>query len=513
MPVYGDVLRWNAVDVRGDDELLQHGDIINVVEGGLIIDFHCANQRARFIEYTRTFLCPFMPRKIEAEKEDLQVVLRRYPDGAWIWYPARTPVHGRFKCADAELMEIQLTEGTVRQLVPVGQIRAAPSPTNLKWHCVPKGAFVVRSCSLPAAYWLRGSQLLGEIFKRKLSQHYKVWCTSLLSQTVLYLQRATDSPLTSEQVESMYYDAKMAVAYGTSFDVKLLQLQWEREATKPRKVSGNRNRSLPLPVELLVEVFQSLDSIERIRCHRVCSLWDRILAIEANFPDVRVSIGHPDYGMLNWASRGIYGAALCLLKCLSRRTKMVIIMRCDDCFDSLAQLIASILAPDTVPTLVFYQCWWRDDDSVGDIVNGIVEELVECSVCERFVWKDCVIDTNFVAAHFSLYSSSVRQGDELKRLLWDSFEANNGCMMTLSSDVTEWISDRITGERNEEMKDKMVEVLNSFQSEDPRPSTHYRGRTWTTATLRDLDPSKLTPLTAEALTKCSDFKTESDSDD
>ncbi|XP_055330593.1 uncharacterized protein LOC129582976 [Paramacrobiotus metropolitanus] len=424
MPFYGneegDVTRWNAVEVRSDDGILQHGDVINVAEGGLIIDFHCAHQRAQFVEYKRTFHSRSSPRYSESER-NLEVLQRRYPDGAWIWKTGRIPTVGQFVCEDAQLMELQLTGGTVKQLVPTSQIREPPSQTDLKERRVRKNDFVVRCCRLPGGYWGDSSQLLKHIFENRLSRRYSVVCTSLLSQTVLYLQDRNAVPLTSDQAKETYCWAKKDVEAGPSVDMgtRALHRQWNSAAQKPRKVSVGMETSLPLPDKLLVETFGSLDSIGRIRCRRVCSLWDSILSAEVNFPDVRVSGGHPDFGVLTDAYQGIYWAASCLVKCLSSRTKVIVItdVSSDRCSD-LATLINTLLTPATIPMLVFYGCdWCSDDATVEYVVGGVVETLRECRACETVVWKNCDMIARVLTAHVAQHSFRARSGDELEREL------------------------------------------------------------------------------------------------
>ncbi|XP_055349886.1 uncharacterized protein LOC129596584 [Paramacrobiotus metropolitanus] len=506
MPVYGEegwVYGWNAVDVRIDGHL-QHGDVINVAPGGLIVDFHCASQRAHFVAYGLVFHCPFTKHNL---KPDKQALLRRYPDGAWIWYPGRVVERLRFSSDDAQLLDMQLPEGTVRQVVPLHQLRTAPSDAVLEKLCVGQDHFVIRSCPLPGGFWSDGSQLRREIFKCGLSWLHVV-CTSLLNQTVLYLQPEKDTPLTFAQVEGVYDRAKTVEESGSPpTDTGLLHVllrQRANPADEHRKISDGARKVFPLPTELLVEIFQSLDSIGRIRCRRVCPLWNDILTTEANFPDVRVSGGHPDYGVLTFDLPGIYWAAVGLQKCLSSHTKMVIISSLHDfkCVE-LAPLIDILVTSSRIPMLVFYCCHFGDEhDDIRGIMYTSACIFVECSAVDRVVWKKCDMCDRHLKAEIQHYTFNTTPGDALDGELWDVFEKH--LVLTKPLDrpaLATSIADCIAHRSSELTGEQIVKALNYYQRVDPRLSTPYRGRKWTTATLADLDASKLTTLTASAVSE------------
>ncbi|XP_055349881.1 uncharacterized protein LOC129596578 [Paramacrobiotus metropolitanus] len=354
MAMYGEegsVHGWNAVDVRVDDHL-QHGDVINVAPGGLIIDFRCAKQRALFVEFDRVYHSPHSTQhSFQPEK---QALLRRYPDGAWIWYTGRVVNMWRFSSDSAQLLDVELPAGAVRQVVHFHQVRTIPSEADWEELRVGNDDFVIRSCQLPAAFLAEGSELRRELFQCRLNYRYQVVCTSVLSQTVVYLQRQNKAPLTADQVDGIFKQVKKEERRRRPRDTAHLQLVLRQRAdvaNKPRKTSGGAGAaSLPLPAELLVEIFQSLDSIGRVRCRRVCPLWNDILTTEAYFPDVRVSAGHPDYGVLTFAGPGIYWAGACLLRCVSSRTKMVIISSVGlyQCVE-LTALLGMLLEPVKIP--------------------------------------------------------------------------------------------------------------------------------------------------------------------
>ncbi|XP_055349900.1 uncharacterized protein LOC129596599 [Paramacrobiotus metropolitanus] len=505
MPVYGDqnrrVCGWNTVDVLIDGHL-QHGDVINLAQGGLIVDFRCATQRAQFVEYGRAFHCPFLAYQIRSSEPNKQVLLRRYPDGAWIWYSGHV-VQGGFSCLDADMMEVDMPQGTVRQLVPGDQIR---SEMELGGWRVGQDDFVIRSCPLPPAYWSGASQLCGQIFKYQLSQRFNVLCTSLLSQTLLYLQRNEDTPLTLEQVKGVFDTAKEEEHTGTSQYIQKIFRQRISTPKKGRKSSGDCRRCLPLPTELLLEIFRSLDSIGRIRCRRVCRVWNTLLTTEGYFPHICVSVGHPDDGVLTnaWVWHGFYWAASCLLQCLTNRTRMVIIRSADiERCRNLAGLINDILKPARLPTLVFYECEMGDEENYLDTaVDKLVSMFGECSACDRVLWKKCDIRDLYLKADVAQHSFFAHPKQELERELYEVFENNLILGKPLNRPaLAASITDCIAHKSSELTEKQIVKALNEYQRWDPRLSTAYRGRKWTPAALGDLDASKLTTTTAVILSE------------
>ncbi|XP_055330720.1 uncharacterized protein LOC129583051 [Paramacrobiotus metropolitanus] len=263
---------------------------------------------------------------------------------------------------------------------------------------------------------------------------------------------------------------------------------------------------LSLPAELLIEVFRSLDSVGRIRCRRVCPLWDGILTTEANFPDVQVSFGHPDYGVLNFAHHGMYWMAVCLRKCLSSRTKVAIIMdiggeRCEQ----VSALLDMILTPARLPILLFDNCDWSAAyAAVGGVVDSVAQTFRK-SGCNKVVWKRCEMADRLLKARVARHTFSAASSGELESELWDLFEKN--LVLTKPVDRTTLstsVADCLAGRSTALTAGQIVEALNKYQRVDPRPSTPYRHREWTEASIGDLDPSRLTTLTAAVLSKSID---------
>ncbi|XP_055334247.1 uncharacterized protein LOC129585555 [Paramacrobiotus metropolitanus] len=180
------VSAWNAVDVRMKSKKLKHGHVINVAEGGLIIDFGCENQRAKFIKFGRIFHCFY--NHFSRATRDAQVLLRSPTTGAWIWYPGQVIDLGEYRPGYAQLVEVQLPDRTVRELFPMEQVRQPPTVRYLRGELkVWEGHFIIHSRKLPGVGWAWESHWLKEVFKRELRERLGVLCTSLLGSTVQYL--------------------------------------------------------------------------------------------------------------------------------------------------------------------------------------------------------------------------------------------------------------------------------------------------------------------------------------
>ncbi|XP_055355593.1 uncharacterized protein LOC129600935 isoform X2 [Paramacrobiotus metropolitanus] len=73
---------------------------------------------------------------------------------------------------------------------------------------------------------------------------------------------------------------------------------------------------LALPLEVLKEIFLSLDTVDRVRCRRTCHLWARLLAADDVGSEVRVALpGH--------RVRDIYALYACVAKSITPATRTI----------------------------------------------------------------------------------------------------------------------------------------------------------------------------------------------
>ncbi|XP_055353181.1 uncharacterized protein LOC129599069 [Paramacrobiotus metropolitanus] len=483
---------WNAVEVLVDG-LLQLGRVVNVVENGLIIDFGCTSQRSHFVEYGRVFyscrtsdpLDPYLEPKV-------QILLRAGPLCPWVWYPGKAVSLGdESYYAAVYIVEVQLPHGVVKELLPMNQVRRSLSDADLACRRVQPRDLVIRGCPLPTA-WSGASRVLREVFPSKIPPARRVWCTQMLSQTLLYLQHRLDRELEPYELEELYQRLKKK--YNSKKISRHLPLARSLEVTgqgKKRKPRGSCDAVFQsFPSELLVEVFRLLDSIHRTRYRRVCALWNAILTTDAYFPDVRVSCRREDCPSSCMAP--LFWALSCLLHCVNTRTKKVIVMHmnmseCDDA-DTLVRYVLGRNC--RVGTLVFYECWLHYEGwDMSDTISGLRRIS---GMAERVVWLRCRVAEELLTAVVPQDSITCQPNEQVEVHLWDMFERN--LVVEKPIDLT-----RLSAVIKDKRFHQLRQILCDYQSVDPRFSTHYRGRQWTPSDLADLDVSRLTPVTVAAL--------------
>ncbi|XP_055356584.1 uncharacterized protein LOC129601737 [Paramacrobiotus metropolitanus] len=497
MFIYGDdvhsVYAWNAVDVLIDGQL-EHGLVIDVAETGLIIDFQCPERRAQLIEYGNMYHCYGDSGRLTAAA---QVLLRRLPDGAWIWYPGKViPVDG-YRYDDFELVDVERPYGTVRELVPREQTRPPLDDDWKRRRLVKKGEFVNRACPLPATHEFRlisECQMLGRVFNREAAKFFGAWFKSVHNQELLYLQHPFGKPLTAPIMRNICDKAAKKIWLVTHPDLA---------GYTPTQKAVTELSKLRLPPVLLVETFQSLGSIGRLRCRRVCHLWNTLLITNAYFPDVRVSGHSAEYRGEEFEANDLYWAVATLLKCLHSDTKLAVFSKlslCDARGRQLSAPIHHILKPGHLPVLVFHDCkfgGWMD--RIPKVISQTVDVVVQCA-CERVVWKQCRLPGNGLQALVSHHSLNVQSRQQLEQQLWDMFERNLVLARPLDRQaVQDWITasiPRVPNGRGASDEVKLIlKALNEYQSADPRESTRYRQREWTASNVIFVDVRQLTTLT------------------
>ncbi|XP_055354672.1 uncharacterized protein LOC129600236 isoform X2 [Paramacrobiotus metropolitanus] len=339
------------------------------------------------------------------------------------------------------------------------------------------------------------------MLKVRVNKRYSVLCTAVLSQTLLYLQEQYGTPLTPEQLEECD-EAKHEQMRDMSLPPPAQQATGchgaLRTGGKKRKAAG-KPRCLPLPTELLLEVFQSLDSIERIRCRRVCHAWNSILTTATYFPDVRVSGQAGYYEDFSWD--GTYWMLACLFKCITSATKMVVISNLDrNGFWHVAVPIKRVFNEHRqIPLVVLYKCELDEDyEGVPDLIERLAYKVWNCS-CARMIWSGgCIYyDGRTVGVGQRMFTIRSRADAEVQ--MWDLLENLQAAKEPLSVQaVSEWIADCLAHQRSTEIGEVLWR-LNEYQSPDPRPTSQYRGVKWTVSNIADLDVSKLSTLTVTVL--------------
>ncbi|XP_055356588.1 uncharacterized protein LOC129601739 [Paramacrobiotus metropolitanus] len=475
-----DVIEWNAVDVLIDCQL-HYGRVINVAETGLVIDFQCPERRSQLVAYGSIFRCD---KYLGRPTTHAQVLLRRHPAGAWIWYPGRVVPVDSYCYDDFELVEVQRPYGTVTEFLPWQQVRS-PTSREEDMRLVEKGDFVIRSCPVPGAFVPSEGPMLSEAFNREMARRNGALFTGVLNQELLYLYRQTSNPIPVGLVESVCINAA----------------KMNNKASTPDTTALPPCSNLGLPPVLLVEIFQSLDSIERIRCRRVCAVWNTLLTTQAYFPDVRVSSDSADYGAGKFPGDEVYWVAACLLKCLSSATRRVMVSQLQ-LYDArqLSAPIHRILKPGRLPVLVFHDCdVGGRTDRIQEVITRTVDLVAQCA-CDRVVWKNCRLADDNLTALVSYHSMDAQSRQGMEVQLWEVFERNLLLKKPLDRQAVEnWIIDCIPGVYSSDGLSEegrmILKALNEYQSADPRQSTRYRQRAWTPFNIVDVDVRQLTTLT------------------
>ncbi|XP_055349933.1 uncharacterized protein LOC129596626 [Paramacrobiotus metropolitanus] len=423
-----DVLAWNAVDVRLKNGQMQHGRVINVADGGLIIDFNCPGQREQFVKYKRIFQWTSSCDCLEEHGggKPVSVLLRRPVDGAWIWYIGKDISIGDDNDSRMEvaLVQAETPHGTVTELVPTRQVRAPQRNKRSEFERVKKTDFVIRRCVLSDAQLCAFHQLgptLQCVREQAIARPARYH--GLLGHTLYYLQNSWYTPLTPEEVDNDCNDARSEKdgGYSRLRSCWWMYRQWSvNTLSKTPEAGGSHQMDLPLPPELWVTVFQSLDSIERLRCRRVSPLWNSILTTEAHFPDVRLT-GCNSYYDADWhvTVKNIFWMVSGALKCLNKRTKLVVISELDLCDGrELVALIAHLLKAHRLP-LVFYRCDFQIERTpVVRIVHRLASLAWELALGGRLMLKDCRIVDDHLRILLSQHVFRFRSQVELERQLW-----------------------------------------------------------------------------------------------
>ncbi|XP_055353991.1 uncharacterized protein LOC129599704 [Paramacrobiotus metropolitanus] len=291
--------------------LFQHGEVINVAENGLIVDFQCSEQRSQLVSHDKIFSAFIAPHSVPyrswydeidgnsavTENVHVQVLWRSHPGAPWLWYPGRLLSRALFyPCATITFLiaEVQHDGWSAAELFPVNQVRFPPSEEDLAKRALPANAFVLRQSRLRENYWPTDTSF---------NQHFEaIRCVHIVStrnHMIEYLQRCDAQPLTEEKWVRWRNDYDLIRKY-------IAELQ-AKENAQPngsgmpsvgagvkRKNPGDdappeTGRVIPTETHLLREIFQSLDTVSRQQLRRVCPLWNSVLTGADSAHTVRVS--------------------------------------------------------------------------------------------------------------------------------------------------------------------------------------------------------------------------------
>ncbi|XP_055348429.1 uncharacterized protein LOC129595442 [Paramacrobiotus metropolitanus] len=537
---YEPVHQWNSVDVLTDSGLFQHGEVINVAENGLIVDFHCSGQRAQFVSFDKIFDSSEAPcsapyedwhRELQwnpalTENASVQVLCRPHPGAAWLWYPARLLQRAFFFPFDNIGMvwaAVDAGDRPLTELLPADQVRSPPSEPMMT---LPSGSFIVRVCRLPVDFWATTTFLAADHFHQQLEgQKVGVRVLVILRESLRYLQRTDDKPMTDEEVRNIYESSKEKFSEqqdtGAQNSPGLLQpavLETSRKRKHPDDPAQPEVEwVLPTAPHLLCEIFHSLDSISRVKLRRVCTLWNALLTGADSGRVVRITFALKPFFPLDNYFR-VLGAVAGLLKCTTASTDRIIIEHMvAEHVDAALVLLKSLLKNLRLKQLIFHHVEMDWDDTFeheytdSGILAVPVEEFVgrgkKCvrrlakvlrnwaSCCDELHLHRCVFTCIEGKMTASIPDARIKlDAADIEAQFWELYDANLSRDGINLEEAAEWIR---TG--SEALRTMVARYLVDWQSHDPRSTTQYRDREWTVDNLQDLDVSRLTTITLHAL--------------
>ncbi|XP_055335898.1 uncharacterized protein LOC129586598 [Paramacrobiotus metropolitanus] len=528
MHIYGDgehsVNAWNAVDVLIDG-LYHHGLVLDAGESGLTIDFQCPDQHSQFIHYRSIFdnSCAALPNWFDYIPEypaleqgrgtrgasvtmDVEVLLRTRSNRPWVWYPARLD-----RTFDSYTMglgfhlfvEVHCGNDVIRTVLPRAQVRFPLSPEERKKKLVRIHDFVTRSVALPSSCAPSISPVLLGLFARDFRGNHFI---RVEKDHIVYLQRQGAPSLDPQNIKKWFERNKQSIQSYIDKGEK-----FPNEARICRRIPTWKAPEVPDPphhhdrlppiLELLTETLEALSTVDRVRCRRVCALWNDILTTEKNLKEVRVSYRDSIAPDLPWDA--MYTVAATLLKYATHpSTEKLVIADVDEkLFSVTILLLEDVLKRSAITTVILAN--WQFGISSAErplscYTGAISQHCRRCAgLYDTLVWKNCRVMKEDLSASIPLCITQLASGGAEKDL-WNAWE-NSVVLPEAMSSLSEWI--KLIGQQNEENQeneelcDLIVQVLCEYQSLDPRVPVHYRDQGWTDQNLESLDVTKLTRIT------------------
>ncbi|XP_055354007.1 uncharacterized protein LOC129599723, partial [Paramacrobiotus metropolitanus] len=215
---YEPVYQLSSVDVLTESGLFQHGEVIDVAENGLIVDFHCSEQRAQFVSYDNIFDASVAHCTSEysswrdelhsspavRENASVQALCRAHPGAPWLWYPGRlrstvlNPLQSGLM-----VVEIQINGRLVMEVLPPCQVRFPPNQKDLSRRALHPNHFVARECRVPENYGSTVTPAIDAGFRHSFSEAQRAHIVPVLDRNcekLKYVQRSDGRPLTEDEV-------------------------------------------------------------------------------------------------------------------------------------------------------------------------------------------------------------------------------------------------------------------------------------------------------------------------
>ncbi|XP_055356321.1 uncharacterized protein LOC129601510 isoform X2 [Paramacrobiotus metropolitanus] len=523
----GAVGSLNSVSVLCDDNSLRFGRVVDVADSGLFIDFLCRDQHRVFVRFGRVFFpCPFsaydLPGKA-GRKVPVQVLLREGPTGAWMWLDGEL-ISVRYQSCTAAVVHWKKSgsggDVLCSDIVPLERLRR-PLDTGKP---IEPGMFA--ACSVAP---------LDKTF-RSLPP----------AESAALLQRWKDSygraesrlrpvDLVDGQL-GVVYIPRLCDANSRTFMSALVNLQSDLLHCLNSSRNPPEADCSMLPAELWMEVFSHLDTVTQTALRVVAPTWNDM--VTSPLLTATLVITNREH------VHGRFWMAAVVFKCMTVHTQHVVLaevgrpFRMEDLL-TVAGMIHYTAEHDPGLRL---RCLHLHRLTLHLLINGVTDPLdwTECTVhrtsvigghsiawnsdgryshlpdfvetlhnlpCEAIRMTNCSVDL--------VCSLSNREGDLLSvrsmldarmplgagfgGALWDALEEvalvgpgawDVPCMSRFVGAMG-----RLMMDDPEETEITVCKVLCAVQSDDPRPSSHYRGKQWCVGGLGDVQLEQLSRLT------------------
>ncbi|XP_055340249.1 uncharacterized protein LOC129589497 [Paramacrobiotus metropolitanus] len=322
--------------------------------------------------------------------------------------------------------------------------------------------------------------------------------------------------------------------------------QWGRKLLRAMMVSNAHGKlselaaivaeEMALPVELWLDVFSYLDTVTQTQLRAVCAAWNALM--ESPALRCRIIVGDESWDCIKREYR-VFLSLAAVYKCLRRETQHIvvdirrrrldsgnIVALCDMIrfvADQQTEIrLKSVLFSKLVHFLVFTH-------GVHDVVladDACYKLTYSSSVCSRTLplqhfiaicasllcntlvmanWQVCLV-YKYLRRGRGRYpvegivwakvpSARLTTGSDFRCAFLDALETGLPVLTDQKlEDVRQEFNSLGDSPNDVSVKDAVCEWLSAVQSADPRPSTHYRGKTWHEDDLQGLQLEKLSVL-------------------
>ncbi|XP_055351420.1 uncharacterized protein LOC129597743 [Paramacrobiotus metropolitanus] len=513
------VYAWNAVDVEINGRV-QHGHVVGVEKKGsrVIVDFGCPTQEAVAMECGKAIDCSRCEYQDSRRGDEVEVLLHDGPGRPWTWYPGRMLIPEFRPLYSVQLVEVLVAGQWRRELLPGDQIRDPPLR-----NCLMPWDFVTETCSVPSGFWTL-ERSASALLLRKIEHELRVRFIKVLSWKMRYVRREVGH-VSDEDVAAVFERERRNLAFCHEVSEKTDASDGEPKRKKSSRVVESGLALLPL--EVLKEVFHSLDTVDRQRCRRTCPLWETLLTSVELCRDLRVMrqtpyrLPHP----VQLHQDCNYTMYCCLFKHITRATRTICIADTDkyilnSCTMNVAGEAVDVIKKalnDTgirIHRLILHRrsmqfssescnkCpRWKLSRMSRDMTKNI-SKLASC--CDRLILKDfgltLVNKAGEAVMGFGIPAAAVVLESVNEAQIVDLLEEHLECDAQPLD--MERIAHCMASLAGSQKKARIVKkVFRDYQSCDPRPSAHYRNHTWTADSVAEVDMRRLNKFCLHALAR------------